>query len=464
MKKFIANYKKYLIYLFLVWVFVAPYQIYLTSGISITLALLILPPIAILVTYHWFLTRDTSTSDLLKRYSLILILFFIVILSTLFNFESFNIKELIRWGLFFLELFLAFETVRITKIRRSSVAITFICSALLMVILTSYQIAVSQSVEYEISKGLWGNIFNDPELILEKVNGIGKFNWIYGSAVRVHGVFANVSHFAFLIGAALLLLVDTYRKKWTYTHTLVGAILMAFIVLSLVRTTYLAILMILVTSLIVGFRIKEKSIYLPILYSFVFGSLLALILGLFSYQQILMWSVLVRFIETVTFDGALFASQVESLREYFARVNLTSDGFNEYGGVGGRYNLWKITLLEVIIPRLKDVGFWLFGLGPSSIGIHLKETVNEYFSRFNSVDNSYLQWIVELGILPFLTLAIYIKKYVKIVLTFVLRNWALLFFILFNAMFTNILPDIRVSMIIVILISIMSITNEQYKD
>ncbi len=459
MKNFITIYNRIGTVLLLLYVFTVPFQFYLTSGFSITLSLILITLltlyILIAVIQKFKDSGFLSIYQAYKGYLILPLIFLPIVVSYFFNTDTSSVKELLRWGLFLSEIFIAIEVVRITKIPILWIVNTFILSTFAMILLTFYQITVSQEVEYSIMKSWFGNIFNDPELISTKLTGESKFNWIYGNTIRVHGVFANVSHFAFLLGASLILLIETYRSKWDLKLSILGGILASFIILSLVRSVQTAILVVVFVNIIIAFVSKDWKCIMPYLYTQILGVMFAIVLALLSYEKIFLYTLAVRFVETITFDGAIFNSYFTSFKSFFSRINVVpTDEFNEYGGVGGRYNLWKITLLEVIIPRIKNLQFLLFGLGPSSLGVTLKSTLNEYFKLFNTVDNSYLQWFVEIGLMPFLILGAYLKKHFKFSLRLIQEHWQIIIFVGISALFTNILPDIRMGMILSILILI----------
>src|SRR5690606_17320824 len=83
--------------------------------------------------------------------------------------------------------------------------------------------------------------------------------------------------------------------------------------------------------------------------------------------------------------------------------------YNEYGGVGGRFYIFSETLKKIFLPGLLDTKYILLGFGVGSFGNIFKSIVsNSYFESFGSSDNSYLQWIVEFGLTPFIFTIYYV--------------------------------------------------------
>lgn len=453
MKEFLKKYKRISELLVIVWVFIVPYQIYFNSGISVSVSIILLCFLGVIVCLYTYCSGFSGILELFKRYIVVVLLALSFTISSLLNLSTFESKELLRWLLFLLELVILLELLRLKITTIKLVSKTVLLSTVSMILITFYQLFIPQEVELNLFKGIWGQIFNDPDFIKERFSGLGKFNWLYGDSIRAHGIFTNVSHFAFLLGASLLIYINQYIRSWSWKHSFVAGTLFAFITLSLVRSVSLSLIFIFIIYSIIIYREKKYQYLKGLLSIIVVSTVITLFLGFFSYERVILYSFIVRFFETISFDGALFSNQVEYIKSYFSRVNISSGEFNEYGGIGGRLGLLKITLTEIVLPRIGELFFLLFGLGPSSLGVYLKDTANEYFSRFNTIDNSYMQWFVELGTAPFIILLIFLKKsYMNLVEIFKF-NWTVILFILINCFFFNLLPDIRMGMITAILIS-----------
>jgi hypothetical protein len=453
MKKFLKKLNKVGSWFFLVWIFTIPFQFYLNSGVSLSISLFLLVPLLFIVGVNIYLERYEGLLKGIYRYWIIILISLSLIASSFLNIGTYEVKELLRWGLFLFELTLLLEALRLKIVTPNQIVIPLILSSSSMILITFYQLFIPQEVELSLMKGAWGQLFNDPDFIRERFAGLGKFNWLYGNSIRVHGVFANVSHFSFLLGASLLLLIREYKDKWSWKYSVIGAVFFAFVTMSLVRSVGLSLILIFAIYLIIYYRKKQISLIRILGIMIVGGTLLSLFLGFLSYERIIFYSLLVRFFETVSFDGALFPTQMEMLKEYFDRLKISTGQFNEYGGVGGRLALLKITVSEVIMPRVSNIAFLLFGVGPASLPYYIKDTANEYFGAFKTVDNSYLQWFVEIGLAPFILIGIYVKKNMKKVSEVLLANWDIIAYIVINAFFFNLLPDIRVGMIMAVLIS-----------
>ncbi|HRI05814.1 MAG TPA: hypothetical protein PLV59_02620 [Candidatus Dojkabacteria bacterium] len=441
----------------LLWVFIIPYQIFFTSGVSISLAIVLLVITSPLLMYKY--VSEGSVKDVLislvRKYSLVITLIIFVILSYLLNFETASLKETARWALFGIEIFVVLEVLRLKVVSKNHLVVASIFSMLVMLALTSYQLFITPYEELKLVRDVVGSIFNDPDFIVERFNGVGKFNWLYGNSLRVHGVFANVSHFAFILGALFILAITSLKGRYEKYKYPILVVFSAFITLSLVRSVFLSLGLILLIGFMLMIRSKvSKVVIRNYILGLVGGGFLAVTLSLFSANQIIFWSLIVRTFETISFDGALFANQLTILNSYFQTVNISSGEFNEYGGVGGRMNLMKITLQEVVIPNLMNIKFLLFGFGPASLGSLLKNTQNAYFSAFNTVDNSYLQWIVEIGLIPFITAGFWLKKFWGWFMEVFSKYWMLILYIVINAFFFNLLPDIRMAMFVAVLIGI----------
>lgn len=444
-------------YLSLLWIFFIPYQIFFTSGISISLALVLFMLSSILLVAKISLEGSAIVAfhGILKRYWIVILLIGLLTVSFLLNLELASVKELMRWVLFGMEIILVLEVLRLRVIDKRTVIVTVTWSMLAMLILTSYQLFITPVEELNFVRKIVGPIFNDPDFIKERFNGVGKFNWLYGNSLRVHGVFANVSHFAFILGSVFILLLTTYSSYFKRSKVIILTFLIVFIVLSLVRSVLISLLFLLLISAVIAFRKRTDWGTLRLfLGTLLAGAVLAFSLSIFSANQLIFWSLIVRSLETVSFDGALFAPQLESLNAFFQTVNISNSGFNEYGGVGGRVNLLKITVQEVIVPNLLNLKFLALGFGPASLGSLLKNTGDAYFGAFNTVDNSYLQWIVELGIVPFVIVFAWGKNYFNKLKLILAKHWMLVVYILLNAFFFNLLPDIRMAMFVAVLIGI----------
>lgn len=442
-------------YIFLFWVFSIPYQLYITSGLSLSISLILLAILSVIMLIS-FVKDGILLTIRENRVGIILLslLFSSITISYLLNIDYSSLKELLRWSLFFLSVIVSTYFVSKQYVDITSISRVFVLSVLTMILLSFYQLFVSQNTEFQIMSGTIGKLFNDPDLIDEKLSGYGKFNWIYGDGIRMHGFIANVSHYAFLLGLSIILTVEGFLGVWKKYYLIICTFIFAIIILTLVRSVLLAFLVVLALAVIISLFSRSYERFNKYFIIVIGGLIFAFVLAYILPDKLMFQTLLVRLIESVTLDGAIFPDLLSSFSHSYEKVGINNEGFNEYGGVGGRYGLWKIVIFEIILPKLSSVSFLLFGLGPAALGNHLADVSNVYFRQFSTTDNSILQWFSELGLFPFSILTVFIFKYIRVLCKYIISNISLILFIAINFIFFNILPDIRLGMIVAVIIAV----------
>jgi len=446
-----------------IWIFTVPYQFFLTDGISYSGSLIIFFIILFLLFIYLFLFpgKKSVIISFYRKNRFLMSIFILILMSSIlstiaYGQEYLDIKELLRWVLFIAEFFIAWVLLKLKLSNLSRYVSALIVSAIYMSLLSLYQLFVPLDYELNVVTKTLGALFNDPELVIQKFMGIGKFNWEYGEIIRIHGVFANVSHFSFYISAVILIMhffKDRILSKVSVkTFNALFLFFMVINVLTLVRATFIAFLVISVIDLILWLKNKNHDIYF--LKGFFVAICISLFVGLITPDSQIFFGLLGRFLDMITFDGYFFPA----LQDFFVSVFPTSEriiGFDDYGGVGGRVFILKETVFKILIPNILDVYRMLFGWGPGSFSQLFGKVVSDpYFSAFGSPDISYLLWLVELGFAPFIYVLWYVVKNIgKLKMEF-LYYWREIIFILIVFSFMSTVPDIRLSMLFAVLINI----------
>ena len=455
-KEFVINIIKYLP------IFLIPWQVYLNKGISVTLYL-----ISLAIYSLWFLreiSKISLKSFLLKNKKIILIYLIsvaFVLCSAVVNwyvFEVFSLTAVLKWIVFFSEFILFYFSFKLKFWTKKSAFYTFGVSILLMSVFSLYQPFINSLTERNIMHSV-EIYFNDYDLVTSYFENPHKFNWEYKGLVRAHGVIVNAGHFTMLISLTLLTLLFLQKREKRSARWIL-IFLSTVLWLSLVRSSILALFFVLLYLLFVD---RKRGILLA--QSLLLGLLLSFFIAFLTPNHIFVYALVVRLVEWITLDGLWLPKLQQGISFAYDKLSWNARGFDELGGVGGRFKLVKIFFEYLFLPNIKRMHIWLLGFGPGNFHSLVSSIIKansefSYFKRFGGVDSSWISNFISLGLTPFIMLLYAFLKFKNEILANKYLT-SIFIFLAVQLSFLDVLPNLRLGAAIALFVSLAWFYNEK---
>lgn len=457
------------------WIFLIPFQLYITRGASLSVSLVLSAfntLIFSLLVFRSRVNRDSLLSTFRKNTLPILFIIFLLVSFAVNKVSSSVVldwKELARWIIFLVQYLVVFSSLKLKYLSSKELLTALLIGIAVLTLTSIYQPFVTVEFERDTVVRLLGSLFNDPELIAEKFAGVGQFNWQYGPVIRAHGVIVNANHYSFILGIGILALRDLVFKTtkkgplkvapWAIALSL---FMYTFMHLSLVRSTFLSLGLVVLFDIVQMIRrekVLERRIFVG---SYIGGLIMAFILGLVSKDQITAFALLSRFVEWITLDGLWLHSLQNSVANIISSFSGTIAEYNEEGGVGGRLYIFKQVTEGIIWPNILNIKYLLLGFGVGSFkALFQSVSTHEYFKAFGSADNSFLFWLVEFGLGIYFFVFYYILFNIKSLWKRYSPYMHWVIFLIIELLFKNTIPDLRLSALLAVVFSYLVYTSNE---